>query len=73
MDCSYAGVRANPFPDEGMMRLNHRLPPAETFAKCRDFAGWLDLTPLQRNYSTSKVGGRALRRLLIIGSNAAVL
>ena len=55
-------------------------PPAETFAKGRDFAAWLGLTPLQRSTggkhklgSTSKMGERTLRRLLIIGSSAVVL
>ena len=54
-------------------------PPAETFAKGRDFAAWLGLTPLQRSTggkhklgSTSKMGERTLRRLLIIGSSAVV-
>src|SRR5215471_1760814 len=52
-------------------------PPAETFAKGRDFAAWLGLTPLQRSTggkqklgATSKMGERTLRRLLIIGSSA---
>ncbi len=50
-------------------------PPAETFAKGRDFAAWLGLTPLQRSTggkqrfgATSKMGERTLRRLLIIGA-----
>lgn len=54
-------------------------PPAETFAKGRDFAAWLGLTPLQRSTggkqklgATSKMGERTLRRLLIIGSSAVV-
>jgi transposase len=54
-------------------------PPAETFAKGRDFAAWLGLTPLQRSTGgkqklggTSKMGERTLRRLLIIGSSAVV-
>ncbi|WGD54865.1 transposase [Bradyrhizobium sp. CB1650] len=54
-------------------------PPAETFAKGRDFAAWLGLTPIQRSTGgkqklggTSKMGGRTLRRLLIIGSSAVV-
>ena len=49
-------------------------PPAETFAKGRDFAAWLGLTPLQRSTggkqkigATSKMGERTIRRLLIIG------
>jgi transposase len=55
-------------------------PPADTFAKGRDFAAWLGLTPLQRSTggkqrlgATSKMGERTLRRLLIIGSSAVVL
>lgn len=54
-------------------------PPAETFAKGRDFAAWLGLTPLQRSTggkqklgATSKMGERTLRRLLIVGSSAVV-
>ena len=45
-------------------------PPAETFAKGRDFAAWLGRTPLQRSTggkrklgATSKMGERTLRRL----------
>jgi len=55
-------------------------PPAETFAKGRDFVAWLGLAPLQRSTggkqklgSISKMGERTLRRLLIIGSSAVVL
>jgi transposase len=55
-------------------------PPAETFAKGRDFAAWLGLTPLQKSTggkqrlgATSKMGERTLRRLLIIGSSSVVL
>ena len=54
-------------------------PPAETFAKGRDFAAWLGLTPLQHSTggkqklgAISKMGERTLRRLLIIGSSAVV-
>jgi transposase len=54
-------------------------PPAEIFAKGRDFAAWLGLTPLQKSTGgkqklgvTSKMGERTLRRLLIIGSSAVV-
>jgi transposase len=54
-------------------------PPVETFAKGRDFAAWLGLTPLQRSTggkqklgATSKMGEHPLRRLLIIGSSAVV-
>lgn len=54
-------------------------PAAETFAKGRDFAAWIGLTPLQhatggkeRLGRTSKMGQRDLRRLLIIGAVAVV-
>jgi transposase len=54
-------------------------PPAETFAKGRDFAAWIGLTPLQHSTGgrerlgrTSKMGQRDLRRLLIIGAVAVV-
>lgn len=54
-------------------------PPAETFARGRDFAAWLGLTPLQKSTGgktrigrTSKMGERTLRRLLIIGGSAVV-
>lgn len=55
-------------------------PPPESFAKGRDFAAWLGLTPRQHSSggkeklgSISKMGERTLRRLLIIGSSAVVL
>jgi len=55
-------------------------PPPENFAKGRDFAAWLGLTPRQHSTggkerlgSISKMGERTLRRLLIIGSSAVVL
>lgn len=55
-------------------------PPPESFAKGRDFAAWLGLTPRQHSTggkeklgSISKMGERTLRRLLIIGSSAVVL
>ena len=54
-------------------------PPANTFRRGRDFAAWLGLTPLQHSTGgrerlgrTSKMGERALRRLLIIGASAVV-
>jgi transposase len=54
-------------------------PPAETFAKGRDFAAWAGLTPRQhcsggkeRLGKTSKMGQRDIRRLLIIGAVATV-
>ena len=54
-------------------------PPRGTFAKGRDFAAWVGLTPRQRSSggktrmgSTSKMGERSLRRLLIVGANAVV-
>jgi transposase len=55
-------------------------PPAETFAKGRDFAAWLGLAPRQISTggkqklgAITKMGERTLRRLLIIGSSAVVL
>src|SRR3954469_14391912 len=52
-------------------------PPAQTFRRGRDFAAWLGLTPAQRSSGgkerlgrTSKMGERALQRLLIIGASA---
>lgn len=54
-------------------------PPAETFAKGRDFAAWIGLTPRQHSTGgkerlgkTSKMGQRDLRRLLIIGAVGVV-
>jgi len=54
-------------------------PPSETFAKGRDFAAWVGLTPRQhasggkeRLGKTSKMGQRDIRRLLIIGAVAVV-
>jgi transposase len=54
-------------------------PPVESFAKGRDFAAWLGLTPLQKSTggkqklgSITKMGERTLRRLLIIGASAVV-
>jgi transposase len=54
-------------------------PPLEGFAKGRDFAAWLGLTPLQKSTGgrqklgrTSKMGERTIRRLLIIGASAVV-
>lgn len=55
-------------------------PPAETFAKGRDFAAWLGLVPKQASTggkqklgAISRMGERTLRRLLIIGASAVVL
>jgi transposase len=55
-------------------------PPAETFAKGRDFAAWLGLVPKQASTggkqklgAITRMGERTLRRLLIIGSSAVVL
>ena len=55
-------------------------PPAETFARGRDFAAWLGLAPRQLSTggkqklgSITKMGERTLRRLLIIGCSAVVL
>jgi len=54
-------------------------PPLEGFARGRDFAAWLGLTPRQSSTggkqklgSITKMGERTLRRLLIIGSTAVV-
>jgi transposase len=54
-------------------------PPRESFRKGRDFAAWVGLTPRQHSSggktrigSTSRMGERSLRRLLIIGANAVV-
>jgi len=54
-------------------------PPLEGFARGRDFAAWLGLTPRQRSTggkqrlgSITKMGERTLRRLLIVGSAAVV-
>ena len=55
-------------------------PPPESFAKGRDFAAWLGLTPMQRSTGgkqklggITRMGERTLRRLLIIGSSAVIL
>jgi transposase len=52
-------------------------PPAEVFARGRDFAAWLGLTPKQASSGgktrlgrTSKMGQRDLRRLLILGADS---
>ena len=54
-------------------------PPPETFAKGRDFAAWLGLTPRQNSSGGKarlgrilRMGQRDLRRLLIIGAMAVV-
>jgi transposase len=54
-------------------------PPPETFAKGRDFAAWVGLTPRQHSTGgkerlgrTSKMGQRDIRRLLIIGAVATI-
>ena len=54
-------------------------PPPESFAKGRDFAAWLGLTPKQNSSGgktklggTSKMGQRDLRRLLVSGAIAQV-
>jgi transposase len=50
-------------------------PPIETFAKGRDFAAWLGLTPRQRSTggkqklgATSKMGERTLKLMLGLGA-----
>jgi hypothetical protein len=54
-------------------------PPPEAFAKGRDFAAWVGLTPRQHSTGgkerlgrTSKMGQRDIRRLLIIGAVATI-
>jgi transposase len=54
-------------------------PPPETFAKGRDFAAWVGLTPRQHSSGgkerlgrTSKMGQRDIRRILIISAIALV-
>lgn len=54
-------------------------PPSESFAKGRDFAAWLGLTPRQNSSGgktrlggTSKMGQRDLRRLLVGGAMTVV-
>lgn len=54
-------------------------PAPETFAKGRDFAAWLGLTPRQHSTggkarlgAVSRMGQRDLRRLLIIGAMSVV-
>jgi len=54
-------------------------PPAEGFARGRDFAAWLGLTPRQHSSggkerlgSISRMGERTLRRLLIVGSSTVM-
>jgi len=55
-------------------------PPPENFRKARDFAAWLGLTPRQHSTggkqrlgTTTKMGERSLRRLLIIGANSVII
>src|ERR1700746_2634429 len=54
-------------------------PPSESFAKGRDFAAWLGLTPRQNSSGgktrlggTSKMGQRDLRRLLVSDAMSVV-
>lgn len=54
-------------------------PPPETFAKGRDFAAWVGLTPRQHSSGgkerigrTSKMGQRDIRQLLIVGAVSVV-
>lgn len=54
-------------------------PPPETFAKGRDFAAWVGLTPRQHSSGgkerlgrTTKMGQRDIRRLPIVGAVATV-
>lgn len=55
-------------------------PSPETFKRGRDFAAWLGLVPRQHSTggkqrlgSTTKMGDRSLRRLLIIGANSELV
>lgn len=55
-------------------------PPPETFQRGRDFAAWLGLVPRQHSTggkqrlgSTTKMGERSLRRLLIMGANSELV
>jgi len=55
-------------------------PSPETFKRGRDFAAWLRLVPRQHSTggkqrlgSTTKMGERSLRRLLIMGANSVVV
>ena len=55
-------------------------PPPEHFRQARDFAAWLGLTPRQHSTggkqrlgTTTKMGERSLRRLLILGANSVVI
>ena len=54
-------------------------PPPEAFASGRDFAAWIGLVPKQHSTggktrlgSTSKLGQKDIRRLLIVGAMAVV-
>lgn len=54
-------------------------PAPDRFARGRDFAAWLGLTPMEKSSGgkqrigrTSKMGERSLRRLLIIGASSVV-
>lgn len=55
-------------------------PPPETFRKARDFAAWLGLLPRQHSTggkqrlgTTTKMGERSLRRLLIISADSIII
>ncbi|VDC30518.1 Transposase IS116/IS110/IS902 family protein [Rhodobacteraceae bacterium THAF1] len=55
-------------------------PPPEHFRRARDFAAWLGLTPRQHSTggkqplgTTTRMGKRSLRRLLILGANSVVI
>jgi transposase len=59
--------------------LDALAPPPETFTRGRDFSAWLGLTPRQHSTggkarlgTTSKMGQRDLRRLLIVGASSVV-
>lgn len=55
-------------------------PPPQHVRRARDFAAWLGLTPRQHSTggkqrlgTTTKMGERSLRRLLILGANSVVI
>jgi transposase len=77
---SATACRLMTIPDVGLvcaMAMAALAPPPETFAKGRNFAAWLGLTPKQNSSGgkdrlgrTSKMGQRDVRRLLILGATS---
>lgn len=47
-------------------------PSAETFAKGRDFAVWLDLTPLQRSTGAKRKLGRVLIKADLVSNRTNI-